>query len=418
MAKFKYSGIKPDGSEAVGKISAADADEATAKLTSQGIMVTNVTELTAPKVAANTGTKATKNKKKPGTGWRRPINEEGLTIFTRQLSTLLQAGLPLVKAIDVMAKQEKRPAFRSVLEDLADNVRSGNPFSDGLLRYPKLFDHLFVNMVRAGEAGGVLDVVLDRLSFFKEKTLKTKKKVKSAMIYPIVVMVVAFLIVALLMIFVVPKFQDIFRDMLRGAELPLPTQILITVSEFVKGNAILLLIAGFLLFFGFKFLKSTTKGKALWDRFILKLPQFGELFTKAIIARFTRTFSTLMSSGVPILQAINITRDILGNVVYEKAINKVHDAVRDGEPMAKSMEAEKVFPDMVTSMVEVGEEAGDLPEMLGRVADNYEEDVDNAVASITSIIEPIMIVFLAVVVGGIVIALFLPIVKIIQTMAV
>lgn len=416
MAKFTYSGIKPDGSEATGKISADSADEATAKLSAQGIMVSKISELSAPKVAASTGAKPKKSKKAFSIG--RPINEEGLTIFTRQLSTLLQAGLPLVKAIDVMSKQEKRPAFRAVLLDLADNVRSGNPFSDGLLRYPKVFDHLYVNMVRAGEAGGVLDVVLERLSIFKEKTLKTKKKVKSAMIYPIVVMVVAFLIVTGLMIFVVPKFQNIFNDMLQGAPLPVPTQILIAISNFITSNIIIIVVALFALFFGFKFFKGTPTGKKLWDRFILKLPQFGELFTKAIIARFTRTFSTLMSSGVPILQSILITRDILDNNVYEKSITKVHDAVRDGEPMAKSMEREKVFPDMVTSMVEVGEESGDLPEMLGRVADNYEEDVDNAVTSITSIIEPIMIVFLAVVVGGIVVALFLPIVKIIQTLAI
>ena len=345
------------------------------------------------------------------------INAEGLTIFTRQLATLLNSGLPLLRALEVMIRQEKSPKFKAILVALADSVRSGNTLSDALQQYPKIFDKLFVNMVKAGEAGGVLEVVLNRLATFMEKSVKTKKKVKSAMVYPLVVVSVAIIIVAGLMVFVVPQFQEIFKDMMKGAPLPGPTQLVIDVSNFIKGNIFASIGIIAVVAFVASSVKKIPAGKRFVDSAALVMPKVGDLVSKATISRFTRTFGTLLSSGVPILQALQITREIVGNCKFEDAIDRVHDSVRDGEALSAPLEREKVFPTMVTSMIDVGEETGELSDMLNRVADNYDEDLDNAVESVTSIIEPIMIVFLAVVVGFIVIALFLPIVEIIQNLS-
>lgn len=342
---------------------------------------------------------------------------ENITVFSRQLSTLLKAGLPLLRALEVIGRQEKNPYFKAVVEQLADNVRTGNKFSDGLSQHPKIFDKLYVNMAKAGEAGGVLDVVLDRLSTFQEKALKTTNKVKSAMVYPIVIMGVAVAIVAILMIFVVPQFQKIFTDMLKGnARMPALTQMIIDISDFMKENYILtgLIIVGVILFV--KIFFKTKIGIRVWDTAALKLPKIGDLVMKSTVARFTRTFGTLLASGVPILEALTITRGTIKNSLISDALSRVHDRVRDGENLSTPLDQQNIFPTMVTSMVEVGEETGQLPEMLNRIADNYDDEVDNSVGAITSIIEPIMIVFLAVVVGTIVIALFLPIIQIIQNL--
>ncbi|MGB0369707.1 MAG: type II secretion system F family protein [Opitutales bacterium] len=412
MARYKFTAIDRSGKQKSGNVEAASEDEAKAKVSGMGLMVTNVS------VTGGGSKKAPKAKSssKSGGGFSfgSAINQEGLTVFTRQLATLLNSGLPLLRALEVMIRQEKNPKFKAMLDSLAESVRSGNTLSDSLQQYPKTFDKLFVNMVKAGEAGGVLEVVLGRLATFMEKSVKTKKKVKSAMVYPMVVVSVAILIVAGLMVFVVPQFQGIFNDMMREAPLPGPTQIVINVSEFVKSNIIatVLLVAGVV--FVFSSIRKFEAGRKFADNVALVTPKVGDLVSKATISRFTRTFGTLLSSGVPILQALQITREIVGNSKYEAAIDRIHNSVRDGEALSAPMEREKVFPTMVTSMIDVGEETGELSEMLNRVADNYDEDLDNAVASVTSIIEPIMIVFLAVVVGFIVIALFLPIVEIIQ----
>jgi type IV pilus assembly protein PilC len=419
MPTFRYNAIDSSGDKKSGKVEASSPDEANAKLSQLGLMVVN---LTSEDGKAEKGAGAAGVKKKKGSGgFGKVITTEGLAIFTRQVATLLQAGLPLLRSLEVMIRQEKNLRFKAVVTGLADNVRSGNNFSDGLQQYPKVFDRLYVNMVKAGEAGGVLDVVLSRLARFMEKTVKTNKKIKSALVYPSVVVAVAVCIVTLLLVFVVPNFKKIFDDMLHGVPLPWLTQQVINFSNFLKpssvGHALLEFGGIAAIIFGFKFAISTKMGKNLLDRLILVTPKVGEFSRKANIARFTRTFGTLMSSGVPILQALTITRDIIENSVVAAALERVHDRVRDGEPLAAPLEQQKIFPTMVTSMIEVGEETGELPEMLNRIADNYDEDLDNAVASITSIIEPIMIVFLAVVVGTIVIALFLPIIKIIQTLA-
>ena len=414
MPVFQYSAQDQNGASQQGTVEANDQNDAYAKIQASGLMPTAIQEV---QQAAGKGD----GKKKKGSFLQFEIgggpNKEDLTIFTRQMSTLIQAGLPLLRSLEVMIKQqEKKPKFRRILEDVAENVRSGGTLSDGLSNHPKVFDKLFCNMVKAGEAGGVLDIVLDRVATFMEKSIRTAKKVKTAMIYPTVIMVVAVGIVALLMVIVVPKFQTIFEQMLKGAELPALTQIVIDTSSLLT-NQLWLVIGGLIvLAFAFMGLKRTEKGARTLDWLGLNLPKFGDVIVKSNIARITRTFGTLLDSGVPILQALLITRETLTNGFFIDAMTKMHDAVRDGEPLANPMGQEKVFPTMVTSMVEIGEETGELPDMLNRIADNYDEDIDNAVAALTSIIEPIMIVFLAVVVGFIVIALFLPIVKIIETL--
>lgn len=414
MATFKYTAIDSSGKQKTGRIDAPTQDDANTKLSGMGLMVSTIS-------LEKGGSKAKASKsggKKGGGGFRfgKVLNEEALTIFTRQMATLLQAGLPILRGLDVMIRQEKNPAFKDVLTQIADNVRSGGTFSDGLAKHTKVFDHLYINMIRAGEAGGVLDVVLSRLARFMEKSVKTKKKVKSAMVYPMVVISVAVTIVALLMVFVVPKFQDIFSEMLGGAKMPWLTEKVIGFSNFLKDYSIVAVIIVVVGIFAMKFALKTKGGTRAWDWLALRIPKIGTLASMAAISRFSRTFGTLLASGVPILQALNITRDTIGNVIIMDALDRVHDRVRDGETIAAPLEQQKVFPTVVTSMVDVGEETGELPEMLNRIADNYDEDVDNAVAGITSIIEPVMIVMLALVVGTIVIALFLPIIDIIKNL--
>ena len=404
MAKFRYIGKDKDGKEVNDIVEAQSEAKARMALSSQGVRVAKIVEMT--------GDDGSKKPKKAvfGSG----ISSESVTIFSRQLATLLKAGLPLLRSLEVIGRQEKNIYFKSIIEQLADNVRTGNKFSDGLSQHPKVFDMLYVNMARAGEAGGVLDVVLDRLATFQEKSLKTKGKVKSAMVYPIVIMVVAVVIVALLMVFVVPRFQKIFDDMLKGKPMPAVTEFVIGISTFVQTNIVATLLIIVFGFVGTKLFFRTKVGLRIWDTTIIKLPTVGELSVKSTVSRFTRTFGTLLASGVPILEALTITKGTLNNSVIQDALQRVHDRVRDGEPLAGPLEQQKIFPSMVTSMVEVGEETGQLSEMLNRIADNYDEEVDNAVGAVTSVIEPIMIVMMAVVVGTIVVALFLPLISIIQ----
>ena len=408
MAKFKYSALDKEGRELSGVLESTSERTARKELADQGLTVSRISE-----VAIQSEKKAAaKKQRKPmfGTG----VTSENVTIFSRQLATLLKAGLPLLRSLEVIGRQEKNPYFKDIVDNLADAVRTGNKFSDGLQQHPKVFDKLYINMARAGEAGGVLDVVLDRLATFQEKAMKTTNKVKSAMVYPIVILTVALAIVVILMIFVVPQFQKIFSDMLNGAPMPALTQTIIDISDFMKQNYIATLGIVIAVIAAVKIFFKTKVGIRLWDIAGLRLPKFGDLVMKSTVARFTRTFGTLRASGVPILEALNITRGTIKNSVISDALLRVHDRVRDGEPLATPLDQQKIFPTMVTSMVEVGEETGQLSEMLNRIADNYDEEVDNAVGGITSVIEPIMIVFLAVMVGTIVIALFLPIIQIIQ----
>jgi type IV pilus assembly protein PilC len=347
----------------------------------------------------------------------RKVKPKHLMVFTRQLATLVQAGLPLLRGLRILLKQEKQVGLREALNGMGEAVEGGSTFSEALAQYPNVFDKLFVNMVKAGEAGGVLDVVLVRLAEFMEKAERVKNKVRSAMVYPIVVLVAAMGILSFLMINVIPKFKDIFNDLLDGKKLPALTQFVINMSTMVQTHW--LYIAGGIAIFviAWKILRRTPSGRYALDKFKLKVPLFGQLFTKTAVARFARTLGTLLTSGVPVLQALNIVRDTSGNEVVARAIQQVHDSVKEGDNMSMPLEASAVFPGMVVSMVDVGEETGALPEMLTRVADTYEDEVDRAVEALTSIIEPIMIILLALIVGTIVIAMFVPLVAIIGDLA-
>jgi type IV pilus assembly protein PilC len=368
-----------------------------------------------PTIAFPSGDLTQRRKKSFSLG--RPVNEKGLTVFTRQLATLVKAGMPIMRSLEVLARQEKKKAFRQVIEDCADTIRSGGNFSDGLAANPRTFDRLYVNMVKAGEAGGVLDTVLERLSVFMEKAVKIRAKIVSAMVYPAIISMVAGGIMVVLMVFVVPKFQEVFFTMLKGKPLPWLTSVVVAVADAMRKN-ILMVMAGLAgIAFVFWLFKRSAFGTKVLHWLLLRIPVLGDLFLRASIARFTRTFGTLLASGVPILQALIITRDTSGNVHVANAINVVHDRVKEGDNVAKPLESTRIFPGMVTSMIEVGEETGALPDMLVRIADNYDEEVDNAVAALTSIIEPVMIVVMAVGVGIIVIAMFLPMVELIKSLS-
>lgn len=412
MATFKYTAIDTVGNHKVGIVRAPDHAKAIEKLSRMGLMVNHVAAAELEQAERNMTARG-----KPTAHWLRwgsKVDAAQLALFTRQMATLLQAGLPVLRGLEVLIRQEKNVKFKQVLMTIADSVRAGNPLSEGVAQHPKIFDRLYINMIKAGEAGGVLAVVLSRLARLMEQSVKTSNKVKTALVYPVVVIVVAVSIVSMLMVKVVPQFENIFSGMLKGAQLPHLTQCVIEISKLLQAHGVLVACCGVLLCICVKGMLKTQVGERVWGWFTLHVPKFGDLVVKASISRFSRTFGTLLASGVPILQALMITRDIVGNRIIVDALNKVHDRVRDGESLAGPLEQQHIFPTMVTSMIDVGEETGDLAAMLYRIADDYEADVDNAVAGITSLIEPIMIVVLAVVVGVIVIALFLPIVEVIR----
>ena len=337
-----------------------------------------------------------------------------MMIFTRQLATLIDSGLPLLRGLNVLAKQERDTVLRNAINKLADGVQGGSTFSESLAQHPLIFNHLYVNMVKAGEVGGVLELVLRRLAEFQEKAQKIKNKVVAAMVYPIIVMTMAIAIMAFLLVFIVPKFEAIFHDMLGDKPLPAITLFVIGVSNFVKNHGLALLGLLIAAVAAYKLIARTRAGRSIIDRFKLRVPLFGDLVRKTAISRFSRTLGTLVTSGVPILQALNITRETAGNMVIAGAISQVHDSVKEGESIVQPLEASGAFPPMAISMIDVGEETGQLPEMLLKIADVYDDETDNSVAALTSMLEPIMIVFLALVVGTIVIALFMPLISIIS----
>lgn len=431
MPKFKYTAMDSRGVETQGEVEADTQTAALARIREKGLFPTNVVDAGASARAAGRGGKPAAAKSagaSKGSGLKKDINiklptvysrvkPKQLMVFTRQLATLVDAGLPLVRSLDVLHKQEKHATLKRALGEMSEAINTGSTFAEALSHHPKIFNKLYVNMAKAGEVGGVLDQVLLRLAEFMEKAQKIKNKVIGAMVYPVVVMCMAVGILMFLMIVIIPKFKEIFNDLLEGAQLPKLTQIVIGASTIVREKFVYVFIVLVILVIGIKMLAKTKAGSLLLDRFKLSAPLFGQLVRKTVIARFSRTLGTLMSSGVPVLQALNIVRDTSGNEVVARAVNQVHDAVKEGENMAPPIEATKVFPGMVVSMVQVGEETGDLPDMLMKIADNYEDEVDNAVAGLTSVIEPLLIVFLAVIVGTIVIALFLPLITIITKLS-
>ncbi len=341
---------------------------------------------------------------------RKKVKEEDLAIFARQLATMVEAGIPILQALDALQEQITQPYFQNVIINVRDDIELGSSLSAAFAKHPRAFDSLFINMVKVGETGGVLSTILDRISLYLEKTIKLKRKVKSALIYPIIVMSMAIIITVVLLVKVVPTFAGIYGSF--NAELPAMTQLLINISNFLKKN-ILFFIAGL---FVFGFLVSrwyrTDKGKFYIDRFILRIPIFGELIRKVVISRFSRTLSTLLQAGVPILESLDIVGKTSGNRVIELVVDNVKNCVREGESIGTPLLKSKVFPPMVTRMISVGEKSGQLEKMLSKIAEFYDDQVDAAVAGLTSIIEPVIIGFLGIVVGFIVIALFLPIINI------
>jgi type IV pilus assembly protein PilC len=423
MPRFTYIALDARGQESTGLMEAGSSTEVIGQLRQAGYFPTSVFEEGkrggSDGAAAKSATKVVRvarprAKTNITLFQRKKIKPKILMIFTRQLATLIDAGLPLLRGLNVLAKQERDALLRNTTNKLADAVQSGSTFSEALAQHPFVFNDLYVNMVKAGELGGVLELVLGRLAEFQEKAAKIKNRVVAAMVYPAIVMFMAVTIMAFLLVFIVPKFEAIFHDMLGDKPLPAVTLFVINVSKFVQNHWLALLGVVIALFAGYKFASRTAGGKVIVDRFKLHVPLFGDLIRKTAISRFSRTLGTLVTSGVPILQALNITRDTAGNAVIARAISQVHDRVKEGESIVQPLEASRVFPPMVVSMVDVGEETGQLPEMLLKIAEVFDDEVDNSVAALTSMLEPIMIVFLAVVVGTIVIALFMPLISIIS----
>ena len=436
MATFQYIAKDAAGNETRGQIEAGDRNSAIAAVRAQGLFPTALGEVKSAPAAAPAAPKkgvrgkpAPKQKKTGGLNreikidiklpsWMRgKVKTKVLTQFTRQLATLVNAGLPLMRGIDVLKRQMKDAQMLEALNGISENIAAGGTFSESLTQYPKIFDRLYVNMVKAGEAGGVLEVVLGRLAEFAEKSERIKNKVKGAMIYPVVVLLAAVGITGFLLVAVIPKFKQVFNDMLGGAALPAITEAVIQASEYVQHNGLTILAIVAALVVIKKVVGKTEAGAYFFDVCSIKAPVTGTLVRRTAVSRVTRTLGTLLSSGVPILQSLVIVRDTTGNRVVAKALQNVHDAVKEGEGMTQPLSQCPVFPPMVVSMVEVGEETGALADMLTRVANTYDDEVDNAVAGMTAAIEPALIIVLAVVVGTIVIAMFLPMIKIISSVS-
>ncbi|MEE4239820.1 MAG: type II secretion system F family protein [Desulfopila sp.] len=335
------------------------------------------------------------------------ITGKDIVVFTRQLSTMIDAGLPLVQCLDILANQQSNVSLKKVLREIQKDVESGTTFADSMRKHPKVFDNLYSNMIEAGETGGILDTILSRLALFMEKTMALKKKIKGAMTYPLICLAISILILAVILIFVIPVFDEMFTSF--GHALPVPTQIVINLSNFFKSNIIFMAIGLFVLIFIFKKIYSTEKGRLNIDRMLLRSPVFGILIRKVAVAKFTRTLSTMLQSGVPILEALQVVARTAGNKVIEIAVFRVSDAIAEGRPIAEPLQESGVFPNMVVQMINVGESVGALDTMLEKIADFYDEEVDQAVENLTAMIEPFMMVFLGGMIGGLVVSMYLPI---------
>ncbi|MBI5235394.1 MAG: type II secretion system F family protein [Deltaproteobacteria bacterium] len=395
MATFVYTGKSIGGEVKKGEIDAPNMAQATASLRRQQINPTSITEKKAGFAFPSFGG---------------GVKAKELVIFSRQFATMIDAGLPLVQCLEILGSQQENPAFKKVLMEVKGSVEGGSTFADALGKHPKVFDDLYVNLIAAGEVGGILDTILNRLSGFLEKAERLKGKIKSAMTYPTVVIIIAGVIVSGLLIFVVPIFEKLFQGMGKG--LPAPTQMVVNLSNALKSYWYI--IAGVLagVIFGLKYTYKTPKGKRAMDSIFLKLPVMGDLIRKSSVARFTRTLGTMLSSGVPILEGLEIVAKTAGNEIIKEGIMKARLSLSQGKTLADPLIETKIFPGMVTQMISVGESTGALDAMLNKIADFYEEEVDTAVDALTSMIEPILMAFLGVVVGGLVIALYLPIFQI------
>ncbi|MFH1857255.1 MAG: type II secretion system F family protein [Candidatus Omnitrophota bacterium] len=421
MEKFLYKAISKAGEKKEGVIEAENNADAINRIKTLGFYPTQITQskVAAQKTfLAKASAKSKASSKKSnikipffGIG---TVKSKDMVLFTRQLATLIDADLPLVRSLTVLRDQLKGGAMKDVIAQLARDVESGSTLSESLARFPKVFSKLYINMIKAGEAGGVLEVVLDRLADFNEKSQRLAGRVRSALAYPVFVVLIAMTVLIVLMAFIVPRFMEIFAEV--GTSLPALTVMLLNISSFFKSKWYVGVAFVIGIGFIFRFLNVSPKTKIFMDTVKLKIPIVGALIKKVSVARFARTLGTLVSSGVPILQALDITRDTAGNEVIAKAVARVHDSIREGESLAAPMEASGVFPLMVVNMVDVGEETGSLDRMLVKVADTYEEEVDTAVGALTSLLEPLLIVFMGVIVGFIVIAMFLPLVSLMSAL--
>ena len=414
MPTYAFEAMNSSGQEVKDEIDADSSEAAIAKIRQKGFFPTKVREKAAKKTVrkkkgAEVG--ATPTRKMPiSIGG---VSTKALTAFTRQLSTLQDAGLPILRSLQILEQQQKPGLLKAIIGGVAEDVEGGSSLSDSMSKYPKAFDKLYTNMVNAGEAGGVLDLILARLADFMEKAQKLKKKVIGAMIYPSVVISIAVGIVSMIMIFVIPKFEQIFKDF--KVNLPEVTVWLLRISRWFANEYgwLWVMLSPIIIVVILRLAKMSEGGRYAVDVIKLKIPILGQIVGKSVIARFTRTLGTLISAGVPILDAINITKETCGNEVYSRALIKVHDAIREGESFADPLRATKVCDAIVVNMVDVGEETGDLDKMLLKVADNYDNDVDVLVGSLISILEPVMVVILGLIVGFIVIALFMPMITLI-----
>ena len=402
MPIYKYEAMNASGQEVKDELQAPSSEEAVTKIRNLGLFPTKISE----KAAARRVQAAAGAQKKTSTPWGR-VSGKLLTQFTRQLSTLIDAGLPILRCLTILEQQQRPGILRVTLRRVREDVEGGASLSEAMSRCPKVFDRLYVNMVAAGETGGVLDTILSRLADFLEKAQWLRRRVIGAMIYPIAVILVASLIVTGIMVVVIPKFQTIFKDM--KTELPTPTKMLLGMSNwFAGGGWLVVLFAPLGIFIIFRVLRLSRGGRMFSDQLKLKIPLVGKILSKTAIARFSRTLGTLIEAGVPILEALNITRNTAGNEVFARAIGDVHDSVREGETFADPLRASKVCDPIVVNMVDVGEETGDLDKMLLKVADNYDEEVDATVSALVSVIEPIMVILLGGICGFIVVSIFLP----------
>jgi len=400
MPIYKWAGVNRAGKKVKGEMEAPDEETVKTILRRQRIEPTKVK-------------KAPKDLFENVTFLKQKVTEKDVVLFTRQFATMIDAGLPLVQCLDILASQMDNKTFKQVIRKIKQDVESGATFADALKKHPKIFDELFVNLVAAGEVGGILDTIMNRLAAYIEKVMKLKKKVKGAMVYPIVVLVVAVAVVAILLLFVIPIFKKMFEDM--GGGLPAPTQIVIDISEWVKSYFLFIVAVVVVLIVALNRFYATRKGRALIDDLMLKIPVIGDLLKKVAVARFTRTLGTMIQSGVPILDGLDIVAKTAGNKTVEAAILKTRASIAEGRTIADPLAESGVFPAMVVQMIAVGEATGALDAMLSKIADFYDEEVDAAVDALTSLIEPFMMIFLGATIGGLVIAMYLPVFKLAGT---
>ena len=396
---FKWAGRSPKGTTVTGELTANSPDEVKSLLRKQGIITTTVKEKTKKSFASLS------------IGSPR-VTDKDLVIFSKQFSTMIDAGLPLVQALEILSKQTENKTLGKAAGDIKEDVEGGSTYADALRKFPKIFNDLYTNMVAAGESGGTLDIILVRVADYIEKSMKLKKKIKGALIYPAVILFVAVSVIGVIMVFVIPTFSKMFAQF--GGVLPLPTRIILGMSQFLAGTGGLILFLSIVaITIIIMQVKKTKKGRKVIDAFVLKLPVFGILLRKVAIAKFTRTLGTLISSGVPILDGLNITAKTAGNTIIEEGVMKVRQEVSEGKTIAEPLASSKVFPPMVTQMIAVGETTGALDNMLNKIADFYDDEVDDATNNLTALLEPALMVFLGITIGFIVIAMYLPIFKLI-----